>query len=261
MKKWGLALGAGGSRGVAHVGFIKALEEEGLKPDFITGSSMGSVVGACYAAGMKPDRMHEEVKKLKLGQIVQLNIAPLTGDALFKNGKMLRTIKKYVGEKKIKDLEIPFGCVATDLITGNTVFFCDGEDPVAECVTASSTMPSIFSPLKMRGMLLIDGGVKCRVPILQAREMGAEVVVAVDVLGQKMKGERKFNTISVLLRSIDIVDAELTKLKRREDNADLFIEPDMGAMSQYKLQDTERAYKAGYKSGKECVKKIKELIK
>lgn len=259
MKKLGFALGAGGSRGVAHIGFLRAMEEEGIKPDFISGTSMGAVVGACYASGLSPDYMQKEILKLKFSDIFDLSFNPIGNAALLRSQKMAKKLNSYLGEKTFDQLDIPFKCVATDLISGKAVIL-GGQDKVSDSVIASSTIPSIFKPIQKDGMLLVDGGVTCRVPIRTVREMGAEVVVAVDVLGKVRPNDRKYNVISLLFRMFDIADCELVKYKVIQQNPDLYIEPDLGDMVQYKFKDMDKAIEIGYKTGKEYAPKIKELI-
>lgn len=258
-KKLGFALGAGGSRGVAHIGFLKAMEEEGIVPDFISGTSMGSVVGSCYASGMTPDQMKDAVIKLKLSDIFDLSLNPVGSGALLRSQKLQKKLKQFLGDKTFNDLKIPFRCVATDLLSGKAAIL-GGDKKVVTCVAASSTIPSVFKPIQMDEMLLIDGGVTCRVPIRTVREMGAEVVVGVDVLGKVRPNDRKFNMISLLFRMFDICDCELVKYKIEKQNPDLYIEPDLGNMVQFKFKEIPWAIERGYETGKEYAPKIKKLI-
>ena len=259
MKKLGFALGAGGSRGCAHIGFLKAMEEEGIKPDFISGTSMGSVVGACYAAGYSPDYMIKEVKKLKLGDIFDLSLNPVFNGALLRSDKMQKKLKQYLGDKTFNDLNIPFRCVATDLIQGHAVIL-GGNEKVCSSVAASSTVPGVFKPIQNGEKMLVDGGIVCRVPIRTVREMGAEVIVGVDVLGKVRPVDRKYNMMGVLLRMFDITDSELVKYKIGRQRPDLFLEPDLGNMSQYKFKDIGMAIEKGYELGREYAEHIKELV-
>lgn len=258
MKKLGLALGAGGSRGIAHVGFLKALEEEGIKPHFISGSSMGAVVGACYAGGMSPDEMMRIARKLKITKLIDLSVLPLKKGGIFRSKRFKEVIYKALPVKDYEHLKIPFCCVATDLDKGQTVVLDSGE--LYMNVAASSSMPVIFRPVKIDGLNLVDGGVLCRVPVKQARDMGADVVVGVDVLGQEKKGEDKYDTLGVVFRYIDVIDGEIARYHKNKYKADLYVEPYMNGMSQYKLKDIEVAYRAGYKSGKDNVEEIKKML-
>lgn len=259
MKKLGFALGAGGSRGVAHIGFLRAMEEEGIYPDFISGTSMGSVVGACYASGLSPDYMEKEILKLKFSDIFDLSLNPIGNAALLRSQKMAKKLGQYLGKKTFEELKIPFRCVATDLISGKAVIL-GGTDIVSESVIASSTIPSIFKPVQKENMLLVDGGVTCRVPIRTVREMGAEVVVGIDVLGKIRPNDRKYNVINLLFRMFDIADCELVKYKVGRQKPDLYIEPNLGDMVQFKFKGMDKAIEIGYQTGKEYAPKIKELI-
>ena len=259
-KKLGFALGAGGSRGVAHIGFLKAMEEAGITPDYITGTSMGSIVGACYAKGYSADFMLEEVKKLSLIELLDVSINPLMNGALLRAQKMRNKLSKYVNEDlTFNELNIPFRCVAVDLNTGNPVVFKE-DDKVCEAIVASSTIPGIFRPVTKGNMMLVDGGLKCRLPINEVKEMGAEVVVAIDVLGGLRPSYKKRNVFSLLFRAYDIMDDEITRRKLKEHKADLIITPDLGDMDLFRLKELTKAYEQGYKAGKENVDKILKLI-
>ena len=260
-KKLGFALGAGGSRGVAHIGFLMAMEEEGIKPDYISGTSMGSVVGACYALGMTPRHMRDVVKRLKFSDIFDLSINPLANAALLRSQKMQKKLKQYIGNVSFEDLKIPFRCVATDLISGKSaVLGVDKTEKVCEAVVASSSIPSVFKPVQHKEKVLVDGGILCRVPVKTVRNMGAEVIVAVDVLGKIRKADKKYNMLTVLTRVFDIADSEMTRYKRKEQKPDMFLEPDLGDMVQYKFKDISLAIEKGYELGKENAQHIKDLV-
>lgn len=260
-KKLGFALGAGGSRGTAHIGFLKAMEEHNIIPDFISGTSMGSVVGACYAKGYSPSQMEEIVKKLKFSDIFDLSINPVKNSALLRSQKMQKQLKKYIGEVKFSDLKIPFTCVATDMTNGISKVFNDPDEKVCLGVTASSSVPGVFKPINKNGIIYVDGGILCRVPVQAVRDMGAEVIVAVDVLGKIRKFEKKFNVFSILTRVFDITDCQITAFKKDIQCPDLFIEPDLGDMIQYKFKDIDMAIEKGYEIGCHYADEIKELIK
>ncbi len=259
-KKLGFALGAGGSRGVAHVGFLKAMEEKGIKPDFIAGTSMGSVVGACYSLGMTADQMMTEVEKLKFSEIFDLSLNPIGNGALLRAKKMRKKLVKYYKDYKFDDLKVPFVAVATDLVTGNPYVF-KGKEKVIDGVVASSSIPSVFKPVVKDDKVLVDGGITRRVPIDEVREMGAEVVVAVDVLGKLRESRKNFNMFSVCLRIVDIMDSQIVDHRREIQKPDLFLEPDLGDMSQYKFKELKTAFDKGYEIGKENADKIIKLIK
>lgn len=259
-KKLGFALGAGGSRGVAHIGFLRAMEEEGIVPDYVSGCSMGSVIGSCYAKGYTTKYMEEIVKKLKFSDLFDLSLAPIKNGALLRSKKMQKKLKQYLGKTTFGELKIPFTCVATDLIGGEVVVLGEKDREVCSSVVASSSIPTIFKPVQMDDKLLVDGGVLCRVPIDTVRSMGADVVVAVDVLGKVRKCDKKYNVFTIMTRIFDIADCELTRKNIKEKHPDLFIEPDLGDMSQYKFKEIDLAIQKGYETGKAYADKIKQLI-
>lgn len=258
MKKLGLALGAGGSRGVAHIGFLRGLEEEGIKPDYICGCSMGSVVGAAYASGMSPKDMWMVVAKLR---ILDLITPSKQRGGLFGTKKMRQQLLKHIGDITFDQLKIPFHCIAVDMCTQTLVEFSKGS--VLDAVVASSSIPAVFHPLDKDEMRLIDGGVLERVPVRQVKAMGADIVVAVDVLGQKDCGEDCPRVLGVMLEVFDLMDNHRTR-RSREDNAgiiDFWLEPDLGRMSQYDLKQVELAYKKGYEIGLEYAPAIKKALR
>jgi len=260
-KTLGLALGSGGARGVAHIGFLQALEEAGIKPDYISGCSMGAVIGGCYASGIPAKEIKEVVLKLKPRDIVDLSGAVITKMALLRSKKISELLTTYLGDKKIEELKIPFRCVATELHSGKLHVFKKGN--AAKAVQASSSIPTVFRPVKDEGKMYVDGGCLCRVPVKVVKDMGADVVVALDVLKntEEQVDEIK-NIISMALRVFDIMDANQTKMSRQleKDLCDLYLEPEMKGHSQYAIKDLGVIYDYGYELGKENVDKIKELL-
>ena len=259
-KKLGFALGAGGSRGIAHIGFLKAMEEEGIRPDMIAGSSMGSIVGACYAKGMTPEEMSKIALQLRTGDIVDLGILPLNTLGLMRWNKVRRMISGLLDDAHFADLKISFSCVAVDLRSAKLHTFSEGS--VVDAVLASSSAPTVFRPVEKDGGLYVDGSVLCRVPVRQLREMGAQVVVAVDVLGGCKPIEKVPNIIALIARVYETMDSALTSAERRRCRryVDLWLEPDLGDMVQFTFKKLDFALDAGYALGKEYAPKIRELI-
>lgn len=257
-KKIGFALGSGGSRGVAHIGFLQAMEEAGVRPDYISGCSMGSVVGSAYAAGMNPEQMHRAVTSLRFFDLVDVTNKP---GGFLDTRKMRKILARYVGDVQFDELKIPFTCVALDMISQKIVAFDEGS--VLDAVVASSSIPAIFKPMERDGMRLVDGGVLTRVPVREVKKMGADVVIAVDVMGNKPCREKCPSPIVVLSDIIEIMDnyrmADYKKSNRKR--YDLWLEPELGNMNQYSFKNLEFAYEEGYKIGKANTEKILELIK
>ncbi|HEX6928508.1 MAG TPA: patatin-like phospholipase RssA [Gammaproteobacteria bacterium] len=178
--KIGLSLGSGAARGWSHIGVINALEEIGITPDIVTGSSVGAVVGAAYAAG-RLDAFTDWVRKLDRIGVIRLLDAKLSGGGFVQGKALLAAFEKQIGNPLIEDLAIPFGCVATELGTGREVWLREGR--VLDAVRASMAMPGVFSPVKQNGQYLLDGGLVNPVPVSLTRAMGADVVIAVNLNG------------------------------------------------------------------------------
>lgn len=255
-KKLGFALGAGGSRGVAHIGFLRAMEENGIKPDYIAGCSMGSIIGAAYAAGMSVADLERAVYRLRLFDL----IAPANRGGLFDLTKARRLIQRYIGDPDFSELKIPFCCIAVDMVSQSVVKFSEGK--VLDGVIASSSIPAVFKPMEKDGMRLIDGGVLNRVPYREVREMGADVVVAVDVLGRLDCSEKMPTTLGILLETVDLMDNARTQRKKIEDKNmyNFWLEPDLGKMSQYVIKNISFAVQKGYEIGCKYAERIKKVV-
>lgn len=191
-KKIGLALGSGAAKGWAHLGVLQALEEIGLKADFIAGTSMGSVVGAVHASGRTADIRRVALDMDWRGVMSHLDVVfPRSG--LIDGRKVARLIRRHLAAEKIEDFPTPFCAVATDLAAGQPVVLDSGD--AIEAIRASISIPGIFTPVSHNGMVLVDGGVVDPVPVGVARRMGADYVIAVDVGGdlpdQRLPGQSR----------------------------------------------------------------------
>lgn len=173
----GLALGSGASRGWAHIGVIRALEERGIVPDIVCGSSAGALVGAMYAAG-RLDGLEKFGTELDWRQMVGYFDISLRG-GLIRARKLLETLTAEFGSHDLASLDKPFGCVATDLASGREIWLREG--PLFERVQASMALPGLVAPVWLDGRWLVDGGLVNAVPISLCRAMGADTVIAVDL--------------------------------------------------------------------------------
>ncbi len=192
----GLALGSGSARGWAHFGVLHALREAGVSPDIICGTSIGSLVGATYAAG-EMDRFEEWVLglgKRKVFGFMDLNFS----GGLLKGEKIIDFWRENFVHESMEELGAPFGCVATDLQTGAEVWLRKGS--IAEAVRASIALPGLFTPVMHEGRLLVDGGLVNPVPVSLARAMGADIVIAVDLNADIMRKH---------MRPVDLNENEL----------------------------------------------------
>ena len=173
----GLALGGGSARGWAHVGVIRALEQRGIRPDLICGTSAGALVGAAYAAG-ELDQFEQWILGMDVKQVVSLLDVRMNG-GLIKGSRLMDFYRDNFVDHPIENLPIPFGAVATALHNGAEVWLRSGS--TADAVRASIALPGVFSPVWHEEQLLVDGGLVNPVPVSLARAMGADIVIAVDL--------------------------------------------------------------------------------
>jgi NTE family protein len=174
----GLALGSGSARGWAHIGILQALEERGLRPDVITGASVGALVGAARAAGRLAD-LEEWVCTLTQRDVWRLVDTTFRGGGVMTGNRLMEAIAAHIGDEPIETLPMQFGAVATDLYTGEEIWLREG--PFMSAVRASSGLPGLLAPTWHVGRWLIDGGVVNPLPVSLCRALGADVVIAVDL--------------------------------------------------------------------------------
>ncbi len=177
--KIGYALGGGGARGLSHIGVMKVLEEHGIYPDVIAGTSIGALVGALYASGLRAGDI-ERALRLDLRRLAMLADVRLSLSGLVQGKRVTSALKAFLGDLDFADLKIPFACVATDIVNGQQIVLRTG--PVISAVRASISVPGLFTPVKVRGRYLVDGGLVNMVPVSTCRDMGAEYVVGVNVI-------------------------------------------------------------------------------
>ncbi len=186
--KIGLALGSGSARGWSHIGVIRALAEQGIEPDIITGCSIGALVGAAYAKG-ELDALEEWVRQLRWQEIVDLMDISFLGGGFLKGDKLIQFIMEKTRDIKIEDLPVPYGAVTTDLDTGREIWLQNGS--LLEAVRASIALPGLFTPVEREGRWHVDGGLVNPVPVSLCRAMGAEIVIAVNLNGDVVGKHRR----------------------------------------------------------------------
>ena len=228
----GLALSGGAARGYAHIGVLKVLQERGIVIDRVAGTSVGSIVGALVAGGYDWRRMMEIADGLKWQKLV----APtLSGMGLVTARKLEVFIDELLGELTFEELSIPFRAVTTDISRGAEVVFSNG--PVATAVRASCSVPGIFEPLMESDRALVDGGVINNLPSALLRDMGATVVIAVDLNAQRPGAELPVNLLDVTFRSFAML-LDRTSVAGREE-ADIVIQPDLTDFSYHDLSHAD----------------------
>lgn len=176
----GLALGGGAALGWAHIGVIKALQEEGVEADIVSGTSIGSIVGACVAAGML-DELEEIAREITLKEMLLMSEWGLRQGSLIGASKIEKRLRDHFGARTIESLPKPFAAVAVDLYAGERVVFDEGD--VVTALRASSAVPGVLPPVETNRLLLADGGLIDPVPVQAARDLGADFIIAVDLQG------------------------------------------------------------------------------
>jgi NTE family protein len=254
--KVGLALSGGGPRGLAHIGVLKVLEREGFPVDFLAGTSMGGVIAAGYAAGLSPDLMEQEA--LRMGQwrnLIALMDRSLPRLGLFEGQKVQEYLAGHLGDITFDELRIPLALVAVDLETGEEVVLRSGR--VVDAVRATISLPGVFAPFRLDGHLLVDGAVLNNLPADVVREMGADIVIAVDVgikledLPRLLEAERRRLPltqipliIETLRRTVGIMEGWITTQKLAQARPEVLIRP---------LVDNDITLFTGFHQAAECI--------
>jgi len=278
-----LALGSGAARGWAHLGVIKSLEQAGLRPDIVCGTSIGALVAAAYASD-DIDRFEGWVRHLKMRDVLSLLDIHLNGGML-KGERLMAFFQRHFMDRPIEALHPPFAAVATDLHTGQEVWLKEGS--TASAVRASIALPGLFSPVWAHGRLLADGGLVNPVPVSLARAMGADIVVAVDlnsdILGRHLEAparqevgssvgsawrqhvpealaallpagapdnERMPSLIDIVSTSINIMQVRITRSRMAGDPADVVITPELATLGLLDFHKADLAIEAGKRAAK-----------
>ncbi|SPL71045.1 patatin-like phospholipase family protein [Acinetobacter stercoris] len=214
-----LVLGSGGARGYAHIGVIQVLEEYGIKPDFIVGTSAGSIVGSIYASGKSPEELRQIALDMKVGDVRDIKIGM---KGFFDGTKVENYINQQVEQTPLQNLRIPMYVVATELKEGKKVVFNQGN--TGQAVRASVSIPSMFIPTTIEGKEYVDGGLVSPVPVDVARDLGADIIIAVDILAQPIYTQTS-NIWGLFNQNINIMQNKLASEELK--NADIIIQPDL----------------------------------
>lgn len=214
-----LVLGSGGARGYAHIGVIEVLEQHGIKPDFIVGTSAGSIVGSIYASGKSPEQLRQIALNMKVGDVRDFKIGM---KGFFDGQKVEDYVNKQIDQMPLEKMKIPMYVVATELQNGEKTIFNYGN--TGQAVRASVSIPSMFIPTKIKGKEYVDGGLVSPVPVNIAKELGADIVIAVDILVQPVNTETT-NVWGLFNQNINIMQNRLAAEELK--NADIVIQPDL----------------------------------
>ena len=255
-----LVLSGGAARGFAHIGVLEILDREGIRPDLIVGSSAGSIVGALYASGLSPpqvDAALAEIAPATFRDVVLPNLGFFPGEmGVIKGEKFRAFLKDRLLHERIEDFPVRFAAVATDMGNGSVSSFNSGDAALA--VRASSAIPGVMTPVYLRGRFYGDRQIASPVPVMAARELGADIVIAVDVI-YPAREAAMFTVIDVLFQAFTI---SMNRLREHElRSADMVIAPQIPATSgQFGLGERERLVQIGRDAAVAALPRIRALL-
>lgn len=233
----GLALGGGAARGFAHIGVIQVLEEAGIRPDLVIGTSAGSLVAALYASGKSGAELAALAQSMDSGAIADW---AFPGRGLIRGEALARYVREHTGGKRIEQMRLPLGIVATDLDSGEGIVFRVGDPGVA--VRASSAVPAVFQPVRIGAREYVDGGLVAPVPVRYARQMGAQFVIAVDI-SEATEGAATGDAMRMLLQTFSIMGRSINRFELAE--ADIVLQPRLRGVSGADFTARTRSIQAG----------------
>ena len=250
----GLALGGGAARGFAHVGVIQVLEEAGIRPSLVSGTSAGSVVAALYASGKTGKQLQHVAETMEEATIADWTL-PLFNRGMLRGDALARYVNGQVGAKLIEDMTLPLGIVATDLNTGQGMLFQRGDTGTA--VRASSAVPAVFLPVRISGHEYVDGGLVSPVPVRAARQMGAELVIAVDI-SNAPESNLAGGTLDVLLQTLSIMSKSINYFELKE--ADVVVRPALLGVSSADFGSRKKSIEAGRQAMLQLMPQLRAAI-
>jgi NTE family protein len=289
----GLALGSGSARGWAHVGVLRALEQAGIKPDLVCGTSIGALVGAAYAAG-ELDRFEQWLHGLRMTDVLSFMDLHLSGGVI-KGERLMEFFRHNFVDRPVEELTMPFAAVATALHSGIEVWLREGS--TINAVRASIALPALFTPVDHEGQLLVDGGLVNPVPVSLARAMGADVVIAVDlnsdILGRHLRNEHEpvtpFSEVSawisklqdnlssiipalandepqppsmldIVTASISIMQVRISRSRMAGDPPDIVVTPRLAHLGLLDFHRTKEAIEEGKRAVEMVLPQLRTLI-
>lgn len=265
----GLVLGGGAAKGYAHIGVIKYLEELNIKPDIIVGASMGSLVGGFYAKGYNADEMAKialKIDKKKKKELFNIHIAK----SGFIDGKnIVKFLKPYLGDISIEELSIKYAAVATDIEENNEIVIDRGD--LIQAIRASISIPVVFFPHKYQGRILIDGGFINPVPVDITKNLGANKIIAVNVLprftyaqypiSKKQESGKKYNIKQVFIKTFDLISSRLIYYELEKLNEGVWIDIDTQGIGMSQFEKAKEAIERGYTQAKKYRASLQKLLK
>ena len=248
----GLALGGGAARGFAHIGVIQVLEENGIRPDLVAGTSAGSLVAALYAAGKSGAELGALAEKMDETAFTDWSYP---GRGLIRGEALAKYVREQTGGRRIEQMRMPLGIVATDLDSGESILFQLGDPGVA--VRASSAVPAMFQPVRIGTREYVDGGLVAPVPVHFARQMGADLVIAVDISAAP-DGNATGDAMRMLLQTFAIMGRSINNFELRD--ADVLLRPKLSHVSGADFAARKRSLQAGRDAAQAQLALLRERI-
>ena len=245
----GLALGGGAARGFAHIGVIQALEAAGIRPDLVVGTSAGSLVAALWASGKNGVELAGLAQSMDESALTDW---AFPGRGLIRGEALARYVRDQTGGRSIEQMPLPLGIVACDLDSGQPILFQRGDTGAA--VRASSAVPAVFQPVKIGNREYVDGGLVSPVPVRFARQMGAELVIAVDI-STVPDGNATGDPFKILLQTFAIMGRSINQFELRD--ADVVVRPALNGVSGADFSARARAIQAGRLAGNGAIAAVR----
>jgi NTE family protein len=253
----GLALGGGAARGFAHIGVIKALESQGIFPNLVVGTSAGSVIAALYASGYRGTELQKIALSLDEAAITDWAL-PFSGrfGGMIKGDALQTMVNRLVKNQTIENMSMPLGIVGTDLQTGNGILFQRGD--TGQAVRASCSIPGVFQPTIIQGREYVDGGLVSPVPVRYAKQMGADIVIAVNI-STEPSSQDSSGSLGILLHTTSIMGKSINTFEL--DLAQVVIQPELKGMRGTDFKSRNAAILAGEESVMKQISQIKNILK
>jgi NTE family protein len=249
----GLALGGGMARGCAHIGVLRELEKHDIPIDLIAGTSVGSLIGGAYAAGLSPDQIEEMALTISWNDLGRVTISKL---GFYNSERTEEYVRKHFPVTEFEKARLPFGAVATDIQTGKMVIFTEGSLPLA--IRASCAMPIFYTPVVVNGRMMVDGGLVGHIPASVARLMGADLVIAIDVNSQHLPIPPPTHLFSVMSQALSVMGR--TAVQYLYADADIVIRPQIEQVRPDDLSKAAEMIAAGEEAARRMIDKIKRSL-
>ena len=250
----GLALGGGAARGFAHVGVIQVLEQNGIRPDIMVGTSAGSLVAALYASGKTAADLERTALSMEEALLTDWTL-PFNGRGMLRGDALTRYVRHAIDGRLIEQMTIPLGILATDLSNGQGMLFRRGDAALA--VRASSAVPGVFTPVTIAGREYVDGGLVAPVPVSHVRALGADIVLAVDISSDPQANDAS-GLLGLLLQTTAIMGQTINRHELR--TADIIVRPALSAVSSTDFSARQHAIAAGRAAMQAALPRLKAQL-